>query len=77
MVNAGEGMEKREPSYGASGNVGWCGHGGKQYGDSSAVLLNGIESHDVSTRVSSKWKHFTGIPRFITLLNDTHRGRSS
>ena len=35
VTNAGEGMEKREPSYTIFGNVSWCIHYGKQYGDSS------------------------------------------
>ena len=34
ITNAGEGMEKREPSYTVGGNVNWCSHYGKQYGDS-------------------------------------------
>ena len=31
-INAGEGTEKKEPSYTVGGNVNWCGHYGKQYG---------------------------------------------
>ena len=34
QINAGEGMEKREPSYTISGNVDWCNQYGKQYGGS-------------------------------------------
>ena len=34
QVNAGEGVEKREPSYTAGGNVNWCSHYGEQYGGS-------------------------------------------
>ena len=34
-LNAGEGVEKREPSYTACGNVHWCSHYGEQYGGSS------------------------------------------
>ena len=34
-INAGEVVEKREPSYAVGGNVNWCNHGGKQYGDYS------------------------------------------
>ena len=34
-INAGKGVEKREPYYTVSGNVNWCNHCGKQYGDSS------------------------------------------
>ena len=30
-VNAGEGVEKREPSYIAAGNVNWYSHYGEQY----------------------------------------------
>ena len=33
--NAGEGVEKREPSYTVGGNVNWYNQHGKQYGDSS------------------------------------------
>ena len=33
--DGGEGMEKREPYYTVGGNLIWCNHGGKQYGDSS------------------------------------------
>ena len=29
ITNAGEGIEKREPSYTASGNINWCNHYGK------------------------------------------------
>ena len=34
MINAGEGVEKREPSYIIGGNVSWDSHYGKQYGGS-------------------------------------------
>ena len=33
-INAGEGVEKREPSYTVGSNVNWCNHYRKQYGDS-------------------------------------------
>ena len=33
-INAGEGMEKREPSCTVGGNVNWYSHYGRQYGDS-------------------------------------------
>ena len=33
--NTGEGVEKREPYYIVGGNVNWCNHCVKQYGDSS------------------------------------------
>ena len=32
-INAGEGMEKREPSCTVGGNVNWYNHYGGQYGD--------------------------------------------
>jgi len=35
IINAGEVVEKREPSYIVGGNVNWCSHYGKQYGGSS------------------------------------------
>ena len=31
ITNAGEGVEKREPSYTVGGNVNWCSHYGEQY----------------------------------------------
>ena len=33
-INAGEGVEKREPSYTVGGNVNWYSHYGEQYGHS-------------------------------------------
>ena len=33
-TNAGEGVEKREPSYTVDGNVNWYSHYGEQYGGS-------------------------------------------
>ena len=33
-INAGEAVEKREPSYTVGGNVNWCSHYGEQYGGS-------------------------------------------
>ena len=33
-INAGEGVEKREPSYTVGGNVNWCSLYGEQYGGS-------------------------------------------
>ena len=35
IVNAGEGVEKREPSHTLGGNVNWFNHYEKQCGDSS------------------------------------------
>ena len=35
QISAGEGVEKREPSYTVGGNVNWYSHYGKQYGGSS------------------------------------------
>ena len=37
-INAGEGVEKREPYYTLGGNINWCNHCGKQYGGSSEKL---------------------------------------
>jgi len=34
-ISAGEGVEKKEPYYTVGGNVNWCNHCGKQYGDAS------------------------------------------
>ena len=33
-INAGEGVEKREPSYTVGGNVNWYSHYGEEYGGS-------------------------------------------
>ena len=33
-INAGEGVEKREPSYSVGGNANWYSHYGEQYGNS-------------------------------------------
>ena len=38
ITNAGEGVEKREPSCTVGGNVNWCSHCGKEYGGSSKNL---------------------------------------
>ena len=35
ITNAGEDVEKREPSYAIGGNVNWYNHYGKQYGNTS------------------------------------------
>ena len=43
-INAGEGMEKREPSYTVVRNVNCCNHYGKHHGDSSKNLK--IESRE-------------------------------
>ena len=32
ILNAGEGVEKKEPSFTAGGNVNWCSHYGEHYG---------------------------------------------
>ena len=37
-INAGEGVEKREPSYTVSGNANWYNHCGEHYG---ASLIHG------------------------------------
>ena len=34
IINAGEGVEKREPFYTVGGSVNWCSHYGEQYGGS-------------------------------------------
>ena len=34
IINAEEGVEKKEPSYTVGGNVNWCSHYGEQYGGS-------------------------------------------
>jgi len=37
-INAGEGVEKRKPSYMVGGNVNWYNHYGEQYGGSLKKL---------------------------------------
>ena len=36
ITNAGEGVEKREPTYTVGGDVNWYNHYGKQYDESSS-----------------------------------------
>ena len=36
-VNAGDGVERRKPSYTVGGNVNWRSHYGEQYGDSLKI----------------------------------------
>ena len=71
-INAGEGVEKREPSCTAGGNVNWYSHYGEQYGGSSKnkiELLNYLAkctflisllfvlcSVPDTWRVSNKWR---------------------
>ena len=38
ITNAREGVEKKEPSYTAGGNVNWYNHYGKQYGGTSKTI---------------------------------------
>ena len=38
IINAGEDVERREPSYIVGGNINWCSHCGKQYGGFSKKL---------------------------------------
>ena len=37
-INAGEGVEKKEPSRSVGGNINWCSHYGEQYGGSLKTL---------------------------------------
>ena len=37
IINAGEGMEKRELSYTAGRNINWCSHCGEEYGGFSKL----------------------------------------
>ena len=39
-INAGEGVEKREPSCPVVGNVNWCSHYGEQYGVSKKLKID-------------------------------------
>ena len=62
ITNAGEGVEKREPSYTVGGNVSWCSHYGEQYGEflkklkielpyDPAIPLLGIYPEKMKTRI--------------------------
>ena len=42
IINAGEGVEKREPSYTVCGNVHWCSYYGEQYGGCLRKLNKGL-----------------------------------
>ena len=39
MTDAGEDVEKVEPSYTVGGNASWCNHSGKQCGGSSKMKI--------------------------------------
>ena len=63
-INAGEDVEKREPSCTVGGNVNWHNHYGKQYGDSLKKLGINLQ-YDLAIP-------FLGIvPEKITILKDT------
>ena len=72
-ISAGEGVEKREPSYTAGGNVNWYSRYGRQYGDSfkkleikppydPAIPLLGIYPEEAKTEKD------TCTPMFIAAL---------
>ena len=42
IINAGEGVEKREPSNSIGGNVNWCSHYEEQYGGSLKKTKNRV-----------------------------------
>ena len=49
-INAGEGVEKREPSYSVAGNVNWCSHYGEQCEserESHSVMSNSLGPHGI------------------------------
>ena len=39
IVSTGKGVEKRESLYTVGGNVNWCGHYGRQHGDSEKIRI--------------------------------------
>ena len=62
MTDAGEDVEKGEPSYPVGGNASWCNHSGKQHGGSSkklkielpynpAIILLGIDPKDTNVAI--------------------------
>ena len=73
IINAGKGLEKREPYYTVGGSVNWYSHYGRQYGDSfkklgikppydPAIPLLGIYPEETKTDKD------TCIPLFIAAL---------
>ena len=79
-VNAGEGVEKRECSCTAGGDVNWCSHYGRQYGKflknlgikppyDPAIPLLGIYPEETKTEN----KNDTCTPVFLTALFTTVR----
>ena len=75
IINTGEGVERREPSYSVGGIVKWCSHYGKQYGSSwkklkiqlphdSAIPILGIYPEKMKTLI---WKNIC-TPVFIAEL---------
>ena len=54
-INAGEGVEKREPSYTVCGNVNWYNHYGEQYGGSLNIEL--LYDHNPTPEHISRENH--------------------
>ena len=70
-INAGEGVEKREPFCTVGGNVNWHNHYGQQYGSSfkkvKLELPYDIEILDIHLEKTIIWKN-AWIPVFIAAL---------
>ena len=73
IINAGEGVKKRELSYTVGRNINWCSHYGEQYGDSlknyiTILLYNAvIPSLVLYLEKTIIWKN-TYISMFIAAL---------
>ena len=63
IINAGEGVEKKESFYSVGGNVNWCNHCIKQYGGSLKKTLKIELPHDPITPPPKKTK--TNLKRYI------------
>ena len=75
ISNAGEGMEKREPSYTTGRNVRWGSHFGKQYGGSSGEG-NGTPLHQ-ALAWKIPWTEEPGRPQSMGLLRVRHNWATS
>ena len=74
IINAGEGMEKRGPSYTIDGNGNWGVHYGDQYGGSLKTKNRGIVwssnlTHGHVTRGNSDLRHMRSRVHYSTIYN--------
>ncbi len=62
-INAGEAVEEKKPSYIVGGNVVWCSHCGKQYGDSSKDKKKKKKTYHL-VQQSCSWAYIQREPSF-------------